>query len=93
MISAEKTETSIGLDEVDQVFVLLRRQSHNSQAPRNDVEKGEYLCCPLIGCPMRTSLHHEQTINGIAVGMGNEVTGVEQTTLEISDYVVHIPMI
>lgn len=29
----------------------------------------------------------------IAVVMGNEVTGVEQSTLDLSDYIVHIPMV
>lgn len=31
--------------------------------------------------------------NALAIVMGNEVTWVEQSTLEKSDYIVHIPMV
>lgn len=36
---------------------------------------------------------HWEFFSGVAVVMGNEVTWVEASTQEVSDYVVHIPMV
>lgn len=38
-------------------------------------------------------IHHHRSASSLVLVMGNEVTGVETSTLEQSDYIVHIPML